>query len=304
MIFTSSAMVCTLLLGLGVVRQEVAEQFAEKSLEYTGGSYESREFNYRLLVPATRHEHLPLVVWLHGYGENGSDNTAQLEWLDLLVKPEQEAKHLFYILAVQCPADNPTWYQAHDDGQYTRRSSDDMCEVAMAALREVVEEYPVDENRIYLAGVSSGGSGCWEFAMRYPEVFAAVAPMSSSDIGTQLEALLKMPIWAFHVRADPVSPEPVRRAVAALRSQGGPSQLTELPHQGHDSWTVAFNEYHLTDWLMSQRRGFVRQLWLLWVKLWPSLAVVSLAVTVAWISRRHLRLQRALNTSPAEAEQH
>ena len=117
----------------------------------------------------------PLLVWLHGYGENGLDNERQLKWLDLILDdPDHVEKYRFFILAVQCAPGDPAWYRNSKTA-----TPADMLAAAMDVLHKVMQDYPVDLDRICLAGVSTGGSACWEMAMRYPDVFAAVVPMAS-----------------------------------------------------------------------------------------------------------------------------
>ncbi len=233
-------------------RAEFIALFEPCSYQYTGGGYVNQEFRYRLLVPEESSEPQPLIVWLHGFGEAGSDNLRQLLWLDKLIytPPIRRDRFPFFLVAVQCPRDNPYWTTGD-------QSADDMIDVAKAITDEVVAKYPIDRKRVYLAGVSSGGAGCWALASRHPEFFAAVAPMASTaDGGISIEKFEGLPVWAFHSRFDShTSAGSVRLAVAALQGGGGNAHLTEIDSASHDCWNAAFHEYHLLDWLLSQQRG-------------------------------------------------
>jgi poly(3-hydroxybutyrate) depolymerase len=172
--------VLALLVGLaapGQVPAEFVTLFTPLEYRYSGGGYEERLFKYRLYVPDATTERMPLVVWLHGVGEAGHDNVNQLRWLERLVfrRSWKERDYPFFLLAVQCPLDNSAWTR----NGARAAGDDDMIDVARAVMEETLRSYPIDPERVYLAGISSGGSGCWEFAARYPEYFAAVAPMAS-----------------------------------------------------------------------------------------------------------------------------
>lgn len=132
-----------------------------------------------------------------------------------------------------------------------------MVDVAAAILDELLQEYPIDRKRIYLAGVSSGGTGCWEFAVRHPQFFAAVAPFSSGGTShPELRNLVGIPIWTFHSSEDLKPPVAVvRKTVNELKNLGGTVQLTEVATGDHDCWTAAFARYRVLDWLLLQQRG-------------------------------------------------
>ena len=152
-----------------------------KPMEYreAGGKYEDHVFHYRLLDPRTEESgrKLPLLVWLHGLGEAGDDNVSQLHYLDTIVTPApwKAGEVPFFVLAVQCPRDE-SWDS--DD----QPASDDMLSVLSQILDRTLDDFPIDRDRVYLSGVSAGGGGCWRFAARRPDYFAAVAPLSDGGV--------------------------------------------------------------------------------------------------------------------------
>ena len=109
-------------------------------------------------------------------------------------------------------------------------------------LREIVSKHPVDQNRVYVSGASRGGWVCWNIAMRYPELVAAVAPMGAPRADVSLtNKLVNIPIWAFHSRDETYIPRAgTEEMVAAIKSAGGNVYLTLLPSTSHDCWTTAF----------------------------------------------------------------
>ena len=169
--------------------------------------------------------------------------------LPMIVNPSKSVEqYRFFVLAMQCPEADPTWIHGNDD------AAGDMLVVTYEVLQKTLREQPVDQDRIYLSGVSSGGAGCWEMAMRHPDLFAAVAPMSSGggDV-SRVSKLVNIPIWAFHCLYD--APEGVEQTVAALREAGGNVHLTLLRSAIHDSWHDAFRGFGSFDWMLAQRRG-------------------------------------------------
>jgi pimeloyl-ACP methyl ester carboxylesterase len=290
--------------------------FKPLEYRYTGGGYRDELFLYRLYSPETTGptDKKPLIVWLNGHGEAGRDNILQLRYLSQLMfrPPHVRARFPFFMLAVQSPPENPDWTAT--DGAST---GDDMINVVHSILEQTIRDNPVDPDRIYLAGISSGGGGCWEFAIRHPTVFAAVAPISSA--GSQRPELAKLrdtPIWAFNCSSDASTPiERVSQTIESLRSAGGVVHLTEVDSKSHDAWTAAFEEYHLLDWLLSQRRGrpspapgtiplttrlqdFAKG-WQWWQAL-AQVAIPGLILVAIWKAlQRHGRRPNARSASPA-----
>ena len=308
--YQTLAIVVAILAGF---RAEFVALFEPCVHVYSGGGYQNDEFRYRLLVPETSLRPRPLIVWLHGKGEAGSDNIRQLLWLEELIctPPIRRDRFPFYLLAVQCPRSNPVWTTSDPD-------ADEMVNVVMSIVDELLGKYEIDRDRIYLAGLSSGGAGCWSLASRKPEYFAAVAAMASTvDSGLRIERMKELPVWAFHSRADSATPaDSVRAGVERLRSAGGNVHLTEIDSSAHDCWNAAFHEYHLLDWLLSQRRGepgiapgtvpAVTQIgdFLATWKWWQILVQVGMPiaiVTVVWSALR--RRPRQTKPPPLIAEQ-
>jgi predicted esterase len=228
--------------------------FEKPTYHYTGGGYKDRLFRYRLFVPHTNgpDDKRPLIVWLHGMGEAGDNNGAQLVYFTHLFFPPpwERTRYPFFVLAAQCPMDNRSWTTTSGD-------ADDMVNVVAAILQKTIQEYPVDPARIMLSGVSSGGNGCWELAMRHPELFSAVAPLASAGgDASRVDRIVEIPVWVFNCDADKIAPiESVRRLVQALKQKGGNAELTEINSSSHDAWKPAFDDYDLLNWLLSQKRG-------------------------------------------------
>ena len=124
-----------------------------------------------------------------------------------------------------------------------------------ALLDDVIRDYRVDQDRVYLTGASMGGTGTWTLASAHPGKFAAIVPVSSGGETGDINKLARMPIWAFHGAKDPtVKVTRIEATVAALRAAGNDVKLTIYPDAVHDAWTQAYNTPELYQRLLEQKR--------------------------------------------------
>ncbi len=238
---------------------KLIRQFESKKFHFTGSWYQNQLFAYRIYLPSESPENgrFPLLLWLHGYGQAGNENMLQVMHIDKALYDWQRQKAEFpaIILVPQCPGDNPLWFESHTSQVDIVR--DEPLTIAWVLLQQAMREFPIDEDRIYLAGVSSGGTACFEMVMRYPHRFAGVVPMAfASGDNSRVKLLSSTPIWAFHSKSDPGIPASENRHfITAARREGCPAGLTEIPSKNHDCWTAAFEDYGVLEWLLAQRRG-------------------------------------------------
>ncbi|MDZ4289090.1 MAG: prolyl oligopeptidase family serine peptidase [Prosthecobacter sp.] len=186
----------------------------------------------------------PLLIWLHGSGQSGDDNTSQIggsprNWLT----PESQAKTPFVFIAPQCPSAEVGWKNA-------------VANNLMALIADLIERLPVDQNRIYLTGSSMGGFGTWHLIGKYPQVFAAGVPLCGGGDSKQAEVLKDIPMWVFHGDQDDMVPvERARTMVQAVKAAGGTYlQYTEFPGVGHSITGIVYPRADLQEWLFAQRR--------------------------------------------------
>jgi predicted peptidase len=242
-----------------VPEEDVLAKFADHTFKFTGGEYQDEVFHYRLLSPEKIEpgKKYPVILYLHGAGERGDDNDAQLMYFpEQMAKPEWRAKYPCFLIAPQCRKSK--WWAnpfKPKDSDAAPAISEQM-EVAEGILAEVEKNYPVDLKRIYLTGLSMGGFGSWQLAMRRPDHFAALVPICGGGDETKAAALAKLPIWAFHGAKDPVvKPELSRKMIDAVKQAGGDPKYTEFPDAGHDSWTPAYSdEKGVVPWMFEQVR--------------------------------------------------
>jgi predicted peptidase len=252
------------LLGANTVNASAAtdDAYEARAHKYTGGEYKDEEFQYRLLSPAKVEvgKKYPVVLFLHGAGERGDDNEAQLKYFPTwMAEAKMREKYPCYVIAPQCRK-GKSWsvgnWAAKDSDAMPKEPTDQL-KVAIAILDTLLKsDRPVDDKRIYLTGLSMGGYGSWELAMRQPERFAAVAPVCGGGDESQADKLVKVPVWAWHGDADNAVPvDRSRNMIAAIKKAGGEPKYTELEGVSHDSWTAAYTrEDGVVPWLFEQRK--------------------------------------------------
>ena len=180
----------------------------------------------------------PLILFLHGAGERGDD----LELVKMHGPPKIVAERddfPFVVVSPQCPADQ--WWDT---------------DVLSALLDEVVAQYRIDEDRIYLTGLSMGGFGTWSLAIRQPDRFAAIAPICGGGITHATRYIAHLPVWVFHgAKDETVRLKESQEMVDALKRYGGNVEFTVYPEAGHDSWTETYDNPELYEWFLTHRRG-------------------------------------------------
>ena len=226
-------------------------------------SPEGKSLPYRLLFPLgydeSKPKTYPLVLFLHGSGERGDDNQAQLKNVVAHFETrENRARFRCFVLAPQCP-NGQKWVDTDWGAEFNPRpmNPSDAMTLALGCLDAVAGHYHVDPTRLYVCGISMGGYGVWDCLTRYPERFAAgVAVCGGGDPATVTAAAAKVPVWAFHSADDPnVHVTKSRRMIEAWKAQGGQPRYTEYNGLGHVSWEKAFGEPGLMPWLFAQHLG-------------------------------------------------
>ena len=211
----------------------------------------SASLPYRLFEPSgtTPGQKLPLVLFLHGMGERGTDNVKQTTWMSGLVHATQSGPYASYVLAPQI--DTSGWFQS-----FSNKPTESMA-LTIKALKQVMSSENVDTSRVYVTGLSMGGMGTWDILDREPGLFAAAVPMSGGGDKRTAAAIKDTPIWAFHGGADPiVSVNDTRGMIDALRDAGGSPRYTEIAGAGHEIWNDVYGDASNTlyPWLFAQSR--------------------------------------------------
>ncbi|MEM7260835.1 MAG: GDSL-type esterase/lipase family protein [Planctomycetota bacterium] len=246
-----------ILLMLGPSQAEPAKPIEDALFEEKSVTVGERSFGYRLLAPERIEEgrQYPVVLFLHGAGERGDDNRAQLAYLPKKLAGLRE-EYPCFVVAPQCPREGWWVTRERPEPLWESPSTTPAMEGAMEALRVTLREHPVDLDRIYLTGLSMGGYGSWDLAMRWPDVFAAVVPICGGGDPERVHRVTSVPIAVYHGADDKVvPPEFSRRLVKRLQSLGATTNYDEMAGVGHNSWTPAYRKEAALDWMFSQERG-------------------------------------------------
>lgn len=240
-------------------REAWLPRFRELVQESAGIRLRSRFF----APEAAPDQRYPLVVFLHGVGECGSDNTAPLlasaGGLIWVKAQDQGGLEPCFVLVPQCPLPIPglRW-----EPEYLR--------LVGQTLDALEEQWPIDRNRIYVTGLSLGGYGVWNLIKMFPRRFAAAVTCCPACVkGTLLEStidqeglhscaqvLRDIPLWLFHAQDDPAVSVAVTEQMAALLEGKPDLRVTIYPaeaHYGHACWIPAYGDGEMRRWLFAQR---------------------------------------------------
>ena len=235
------------------------------------------KLNYNVYTPlyASKENKRPLIIFLHGSGERGSDNQSQLKNAILNAAKSGEWANAV-ILAPQCPSSSSgstnsnvtypnRWVESNwADGNYMQANVPES--KPLHAVAELVKEYAgydyVDTDRIYVVGLSMGGFGTWDLVSRYPDLFAAAVPICGGGPSDRVDILKDIPIYTFHGSSDPVVPySGTKDMYDSIIAVGGKNIIFKtFRGMGHDIWNDAItfegdgNYPALEDWLFSQSK--------------------------------------------------
>ncbi|MBK8556718.1 MAG: prolyl oligopeptidase family serine peptidase [Lewinellaceae bacterium] len=219
---------------------------------------------YRYLKPQVAQDksilpqQYPLLVFLHGAGERGNDNAAQMRNGVLgFVEGDHLNRFPCYLLVPQCPRDS-SWAALdwRRKGMHFDDTPNSTGKDLEALIMETLKQEPgIDPFRVYIVGISNGGFGTFEMLQRRPDLFAAAIPASSGGEPSRAKLYKDVPIWVFHGQNDPVVPVDFSRAtVQALEAAGGKPNYTEYTTLGHAIWQETFYNEKVLEWLFAQHK--------------------------------------------------
>ena len=199
------------------------------------------ELDYLLYLPpeyAQDDQEWPLLLFLHGAGESGDDlETVKVHGPPKLIAAGQDFP--FVVVSPQSPHFGWDVLALH------------------TLLDEITTRYRIDEDRVYVTGLSMGGMGTWALAASRPDRFAAIVPICGGGNRRQAPRLKDLPIRIFQGAKDPVvRPETAQAMYDALQRAGAKDvELTIYPDADHDSWTRTYDDPSLYEWLLEQKRS-------------------------------------------------
>lgn len=236
---------------------------------WTAGEFTDGHFKlpYQLYEPAKTSASgpLPLVIYLHGSGEAGVDNKAQL-YSGKNIGPDYFASSAIqgiqaaFVLAPQTPG--PVRWASTGLTEYDFNATP--ITISMNALFKLLDELKanpaIDKSRIYMTGLSRGGQGVWYAALVRPAEFAAIVPIAGAGSPKHAASIAKLPTWAFHGNGDTTtSVEVTRNMVKAMRDAGATSETlryTEIEGGQHESsWLTAHKDSELWKWMLQWKRN-------------------------------------------------
>lgn len=241
----------------------VTTLFAQEAYLYGSFSLNEHTLPYRYLEPqkVRANKKYPVVLFLHGAGERGVDNEAQLlHCSEQFLNPEIRDKYPAYVFFPQAPKGE--FWSIPD--RLTELSQDMFAAVqqpswqlqTIKAMIDSIAKLPnVDSRRIYIMGISMGAMATYELCWRYPYLFAAAVPICGAADVSRLPQASKIPWRIYHGDADKVVPVNFSRtAYKALKSAGAKIVYCEFAGCTHNSWNPAFNDPELFPWLFKQKR--------------------------------------------------
>jgi predicted peptidase len=227
---------------------------------------DGRPSRYQVFVPRNAQAQrgvLPVVLFLHGSGERGSDGRQQTQ-AGLGPYLREHARDFPALVVLP---------QAPKDEEWSGINN----RIALAALDATVAEFGADPTRQYLTGMSMGGYGSWNIALDNPTRFAAIVPVcgavlaphavraslfvesvaAEADPYAAIAARLNTtPIWMFHgAQDDVVLPEDDRRLKTAFDHAGAADvRYTEYPQGNHNAWDATYADAAMWEWVFAQAR--------------------------------------------------
>jgi len=240
--------------------------FLNRTVQVAGVSYKFQVYlreDFHRWEPGDKSERPPIILFLHGRGERGSEGMWQTQIGLAQQLRDHPERWPFIVVMPQCPIRH-FW------------TDPEMLQMAMAALDQESKEFHADPDRTYLTGLSLGGYGAWELARDYPHKWAAVALIATGifwsyaperwhEISTlpaeYARRVGRTPIWLFHGTDDTtVVPRQSEVMFEALKAEQGHVRLWDYQGLHHDCWTRAFNEQELPRWLLAHKLSQVAQL--------------------------------------------
>lgn len=218
-------------------------------------------YNYLIYLPPSYDptKTFPLILHLHTWSERGINLETVMNFgiAKIVNNPASihalfgEGEFPFILVSPQCPSNNDSWRENE----------------LLAVLDEVLANYSVDRDRVYMTGCSFGGSATWSLAGNNPDLFAAISPISGGNPSkTQLQNMVgNVAVWSFHNKSDSTTSASGQiNAINTLKELGGDAQITLYDGSAHDAWTKTYSNPEFYAWLLqhSKKPAAVRD-WML-----------------------------------------
>jgi poly(3-hydroxybutyrate) depolymerase len=269
-----------LIIQIGYTNFNKAQSLDEIVAKFERRSYtlDTTILPYRLFIPENYNSSTsyPLVLCLHGSGEIGTDNEIHIRlhrlatsWADTI----NQNRWPCFVVAPQCPPDDYWVYDTFID-------SVPISQALLASknlLDTLATEFNIDQNRLYVTGLSMGGFATWDLIARYPNTFAGAIPMSAGGDTSKVHLFKDVPVWNFHGKLDnavlvkysrQMNEAYARNGIYVVQagsisesildfflSQGAKHLYTEYPNGGHVIWAESYDYPKLFPWVFSQTKS-------------------------------------------------
>jgi len=201
-----------------------------------------QELKYGVYVPSDydAKKKWPLIIFLHGMGERGSDGVLQTQvGIGPAIQKNPERFPCIVVMP-QCPKTS-VWNDRHD--------------IIAETIARSLADYNVDKSRIVLTGLSMGGYGTWSYGAAHVNTFAALLPVCGGGKPEDAPTLAKVPIRVYHGGADSVvRPELSRAMFDAIKKAGGDIEYTEYAGVDHNSWDLTYGDPQVIEWMLAQKK--------------------------------------------------
>ncbi len=214
---------------------------AGKQVEQLFEAKDGGKVPYLLYLPKEQpqnQEKVPLVLFLHGRGESDGPLSVVAKWGPPLLVAKGES-FPFILVSPQCPKDD-AWSSSTQQSRL------------LELLDRTIAKYNVDTQRVYLTGLSMGGSGSWRMAADHPSKFAAVIPICGRGDVKDASRFSDLPLWVFCGDQDRVFDANVEMTEAIRKSGSQVIRMTSLENIGHNSWSAAYATPDLYAWMLKQ----------------------------------------------------
>ena len=243
-------LVALVIAGIGIIQNEALSAVdISNSQAFSYTDTNGNTLLYRLFFPPghdTPGQSFPLVTFLHGSGEIGDDNLAQVDrHIDGLIEATRSNEHAAFLLAPQLQPGQGIWSNIAHPTELSLGS-----DLLMQVIDQLEQNYQIDTTRRSITGLSLGGYGTWDIAAKRPDMFAAAAPMSGGGDPDKADILKNVPIWNFHGYHDS-NVDHSRNVIAAIEEAGGAPLYLETGGY-HDIWSPIYDDPHgeLYSWMI------------------------------------------------------
>jgi predicted peptidase len=208
--------------------------FLDKTIDYNGAPVKYVVYVPKEYQPEKPH---PAILFLHGSGEQGDDGKKQAEvGLGSAIRLAPD-KWNYLVMFPQKPK-GKGWFMDHE-------------KLILDILEKTKKEYKVDDKRLYITGLSMGGFGTWSLICKYPELFAAAAPVCGGGNPADAPKIKDLPLWNFHGEKDRAVPiKKSQEMIDAIKAAGGNPKFSVYPDLDHNSWDRAYRDEKLYDWFI------------------------------------------------------